>query len=65
VLNFSKWDQYKTAQKAKKAAAICVMITKGVMPPQSFQKANPMTVLTTAQKELICNWSRTVISAKK
>lgn len=64
VLDLSKWDKYDVGKKAKKAAAICDRVTKGVMPPLSFQRANPTSVLTPTQKELICNWSKTQIPEK-
>lgn len=64
VLNLSKWDEYDAAKKAKKAKAICEVVTKGSMPPASYQRSNPTSVLTPAQKELICNWTKTQIPAK-
>jgi mono/diheme cytochrome c family protein len=59
VLNLSKWDEYDADKKAKKAAAICDVVTKGAMPPASYQRSTPTAVLTQAQKELICKWSQT------
>lgn len=59
VLNLSKWDEYDADKKAKKAAAICEVVNKGVMPPASYQRSNPTSVLTPAQKEMLCKWSQT------
>lgn len=64
IVDFSKWDQYKKAKQAKLAAAICDAATNDIMPPMSFRKANPNAVLNPVQKELICNWSKTVIASK-
>lgn len=64
MLNFSQWDNYKPEKQAKKAAAICKIITKGAMPPKSFRKANPDAVPTVSQKELICKWSKTLATEK-
>ena len=64
VLNLSKWDEYDADKKAKKAAAICEAVTKGVMPPASYQRSNPTLVLTPAQKESLCKWSQTQSKTK-
>jgi cytochrome c5 len=60
MLNFSDWDNSTPAKQAKKAAAICKMITKGAMPPKSFREANPDAVPTESQKAEICKWSETL-----
>jgi hypothetical protein len=60
MLNFSEWDNYKPGKQAKKAGAICYMISKEKMPPKSFRKNNPDAILTQAQKDLICKWSETL-----
>jgi hypothetical protein len=60
VLNLSKWDEYDADKKAKKATAICETVTKGVMPPASYQRSNPTSVLTPAQKEMVCKWSQSL-----
>jgi mono/diheme cytochrome c family protein len=59
-LDFSKWDQYKPKKQAKKATAICEMVTKGSMPPKSFRESHPDKVPTAAQIEEICKWSGTL-----
>lgn len=56
-VNFSNWDTYDTAKQAKKAAAICNIVTKGSMPPKSFIKSNLGAALTDEQKAKICKWS--------
>jgi hypothetical protein len=58
-LNFSEWDSYSAEKQAKKAEAICNVITKGSMPPKSFRQSHPEAIPTDAQKELICKWSKT------
>ena len=56
-VNFSNWESYDTDKQAKKADAICKMVSKGAMPPKSFIKSNPGAVLTELQKNNICKWS--------
>lgn len=57
-LNFTKWDNYDAVKQAKKAEAICRVITTDKMPPKSFIKKNPQAELSLEQKELICTWSK-------
>jgi hypothetical protein len=64
LLNFSNWDKYKLGKQAKKAGAICYMISKGSMPPKSFREANPEAVPTAAEKDAICKWSKTLKQKK-
>jgi cytochrome c5 len=59
-LNFSNWDNYKPGKQAKKALAICKIITSGAMPPKSFREKNPDAIPTASQKSLICKWSETL-----
>jgi|WetSurSiteA1Bulk_404760.scaffolds.fasta_scaffold118310_2 cytochrome c5 len=63
-VNFSDWDKYSPEKQAKKAAAICKMITKGAMPPKSFRDSHPDAIPTAAQKDMICKWSDTLASKK-
>jgi hypothetical protein len=63
-LNFSNWDSYKPDKQAKKAVAICKMISKGAMPPKSYRGKNPKAILTDFQKELVCAWSKTLAPDK-
>jgi len=56
-VNFSNWNDYDTVKQAKKAAAICNVVTKGSMPLKSFIKSNPGAVLSDEQKAKICKWS--------
>ena len=63
-LNFSEWDGYSPSKKAKKAEAICSELTKGTMPPKSFIKSNPGSVLTREQLDSICRWTETVAGDK-
>jgi cytochrome c5 len=60
MLNFSEWENYEPGKQAKKAGAICYMLTKGKMPPNSFRKSNPDLIPTEAQKDTICKWSETL-----
>jgi hypothetical protein len=63
-LNFSEWVNYDPGKQAKKADAICNVLAKEAMPPKSFRKSNPDVIPTEAQKDTICNWSRTLTQKK-
>jgi len=64
IVNFSAWDNYSAEKQAKKASAVCNVITKGSMPPKGYLSSNPGAALTDAQKELICKWSKSLQPAK-
>jgi cytochrome c5 len=64
MLNFSDWNNYEAGKQAKKAGAICYMISKGSMPPKSYRAANPDAIPTEAQKDKICKWSETLKQKK-
>jgi hypothetical protein len=64
MLNFSEWENYESGKQAKKAAAICSMLSKEAMPPKAFKKANPDAIPTEAQKDTICKWSETLTQHK-
>lgn len=59
-LNFSEWASYKAQTQAKKATAICNEVMQDAMPPKSYVKAHPNAALTASQKDLICNWSKSL-----
>lgn len=63
-VNFSEWDNYDPSKQAKKAEAICNVVTKGTMPPKSYKESHPQAVLTDEQKELICKWSEGLAETK-
>jgi hypothetical protein len=56
-LNFSKWAEYDSETKAKKASEVCSELNKESMPPKSARKSNPELVPTKEQTELICKWA--------
>ena len=60
IVNFSEWNNYSAEKQAKKASAICNVITKGSMPPKGYLTSHPVAAVTDAQKELICNWSKSL-----
>jgi len=64
MVNFSNWDNYGAEKQAKKAESVCNAVTKGFMPPKNFREANPGAVLTDAQKDMICKWSKSLQPAK-
>jgi hypothetical protein len=59
-LNFSEWNTLDLQKQSKKAQAICDEITSGGMPPKSFKKSHPDLVITAAQADSICNWSKSL-----
>lgn len=59
-LNFSEWDNYSTEKKVDKGAAICKVVSEGIMPPTSIRKEKPETIPTKAQIKSICNWSTSI-----
>jgi hypothetical protein len=59
-LNFSKWAEYDSATKAKKASAICSELNKEAMPPKSARESNPELIPTKEQTELICKWAESL-----
>jgi hypothetical protein len=65
VVNFSIWDTYPAKKQAKKSNAICNILSKGAMPPESFRTANPDKVPTAAQTELVCKWAASLNVPKK
>ena len=64
-VNFSEWDKLSPEKQAKKAAAICKVVSKGSMPPGKFQKKHADKVPTQAQKVSICAWAKSLKTEKK
>jgi cytochrome c5 len=64
-VNFSEWDEYTPAKQAKKAAAICKVLTKDAMPPKSYRESHPEVIPTAEQKDLICKWSKSMTAKNK
>ena len=56
-LNFSVWEKYSSKKQAKKANAICNVLSKGSMPPLYIRESTPQKVPTAAQVEMICDWA--------
>lgn len=61
-LNFSGWDSYSPEKQAKKARAICNMLTNEKMPPQSYRKMHPASIPSSLQIDEICEWSNSMNS---
>ena len=61
-LNFSDWDNYPVKKQVKKAAKVCTIISKGAMPPKSYGEKNPNAIPTASQKDMICKWSKTLVT---
>jgi hypothetical protein len=65
MLNLSNWDKMTPEQQAKKAGAMCYMVTKGKMPPKKFKKSNPEGVPSKEEIATICDWSKSIQVPKK
>ncbi len=63
-VNLSKWEKLSPSKKAKKSAAICKIMTKGKMPPESYASAKPDAAPTPAQIKQVCSWSETLKSKR-
>lgn len=59
-VNLSKWDKYSTETQAKKAEAMCNMVTKEKMPPKNFKKEHPEAIPTVDDVKIICNWAQSL-----
>lgn len=55
-VNFTKWNEYTTAQKAEKAKAISDEVNAGKMPPKRYKEYNPASVPTAEELQIINNW---------
>jgi hypothetical protein len=56
-LNLSNWDKYSPKKQAKKAKAMCEMVSKGKMPPEGFKGKNPGAAPTKDEVKIICDWA--------
>jgi cytochrome c5 len=63
-LNCSGWDEYSSNKQAKKAIAICKIISEGTMPPKTYVEKKSGAILTASQKETICKWSESLVTEK-
>jgi|ERR1035438_9804512 hypothetical protein len=59
-LNLSKWDSYSPEKQIDKALAMCKEMTKGAMPPKSFNASHPESVPTDQQIKTICSWANSL-----
>jgi hypothetical protein len=57
ALNFSVWNEYKTARKVELLNKMHEVISEGDMPPAKFLKNNPGKKLTEEQVSIISKWS--------
>lgn len=58
ALNFSEWEGYRVSKKVAVLGDICEMLEKGKMPPEKYLKGHPEKELSSAQKKLICDWTK-------
>ena len=59
-LNLSKWDKYSQKKQAKKANAMCKMVSEGKMPPKGFSEKNPGAAPTKEEVKIICDWANSI-----
>ena len=57
-INLSNWDKYSPEKQAKKANAMCKMVTKGKMPPKSYREEHPEGVPSKEEIKTICDWAQ-------
>jgi len=57
VLDFYKWNGYKTAKKVNLLNKIDEVITEKSMPPKKFLDKNPEKILTEEQIKLFSKWA--------
>lgn len=59
-MNLSNWDKLNAKKQAKTGKKINKQITKGNMPPAGFLEKRPEAALTSAQKNSIAEWSKSI-----
>lgn len=64
IINFSKWDEYTPEKQSSKANKICNVLSEDRMPPTSWRKANPNSVPTKKDADIICNWATSLTPSK-
>jgi hypothetical protein len=57
VLNFDKWEDFKTGKKISRLDDICELVEEGKMPPEKYLNFKPEARLSDAQREVLCNWA--------
>jgi hypothetical protein len=57
VLDFYKWNEYKTAKKVNLLNNIDEVITEKSMPPKKYLDKNPEKILTEEQIKLFSKWA--------
>lgn len=58
VLNFYKWDEYKTSKKIQLLSKMDEEINDKSMPPKKYLDKNPEKILTQEQIEVFSKWAR-------
>ena len=56
-LNFSMWDTYDEARKARKKKEIAKEVKRGDMPPWYYVPLHPRAKLSAQERELIVKWA--------
>ena len=64
-LNLSNWDKYSPEKQAKKAKAMCKMVSEYKMPPKHFRNDYPDDVPTQKEIKSICGWAQSIQVPKK
>jgi len=58
ILDFYKWDEYKTSKKVQLLNKMDEAINDKIMPPKKYLDKNPEKVLTDEQIELFSKWAK-------
>jgi hypothetical protein len=58
ILDFSKWNDYKTAKKVQLLSKMDEVISDKSMPPKKYLDQNPGKSLTQDQIDLLSKWTK-------
>jgi hypothetical protein len=58
VLDFEKWNDYKTSKKVQLLSKMDELINEKSMPPKKYLNQNPEKILTQDQIDLFSKWAK-------
>jgi hypothetical protein len=64
-LNLSKWDDFSPEKQAKKADAMCNMMSKEKMPPKKYLDNHQSDIPTKHEINKVCDWSQSLQQYRK
>jgi hypothetical protein len=56
-MNLSEWGRYTPAQKVDRLQGMCRLVRKGEMPLWYYEPLHPAAWLSSADKDLLCDWT--------